>query len=201
MTTLVLVRHALVDTVGHSIAGWLSGVGLNAEGREQAARLAERLARAKLAAVYSSPLERAIETATPLAERHGLEVVPRERLGEVRFGAWTGRTIDGLAEDETWRRFNAYRSGTRIPGGEMMLEVQARALGECADICRRHPEAAVAVVSHADVIRALLLHFVGAPLDLFLRLEVDPASVSVVEAGEYGARILTLNNTDRVPVS
>lgn len=199
MTTFLLIRHALNDTVGSRLAGWQAGVHLNAEGGRQAEGLASRLAGAPLAAVYSSPLERAVETAEPLARARGVEVRVADEFGEMRCGGWTGRTFGELDADPLWRRFNAFRSGTRPPGGETMLEVQARMLAGLERLGAAHADEAVAVVSHADPIKAVIAHFAGMPLDFFLRLEISPASVSVVGLGPYAPRILLVNDTGGLP--
>lgn len=168
---------------------------LNEEGRAQAEGLAARLSSAPLRAVYSSPLERALETAAPLARALGLEVRVSGALNELDFGEWTGRTFSELEREPGWRRFNSFRSGTRIPGGELMAEAQARFVAEMGRLRERHAGEALALVSHADPIRAAVAHYAGIPLDLFLRVEVSPASVSVVEVGEYGPRIISVNDT------
>jgi probable phosphoglycerate mutase len=196
MTTLLLIRHALCDPVGHSIAGRTPGVHLNAAGRIEADALAARLSNLEISAIYSSPLERALETAAPIAARSGLQVVPAPGLLEIDFGDWTGKPLAELDQRPEWRCFNSSRSTTRIPGGEEMAEVLARTLTEVARIRTAHPgpAALVALVSHGDVLRTLLTHFLGIPLDFVHRLEVSPASVSVV-ALEDGPRLLLLNST------
>jgi broad specificity phosphatase PhoE len=120
MTTFYLVRHALVDTVGRSLAGRASGLSLNETGRGQAERLADWFTREPVRRIYSSPLERTQETARPIAHRLGLEPETAEELIELDFGDWTGRTLDELESDTRWRRFNAFRSGVGIPNGERM---------------------------------------------------------------------------------
>lgn len=199
MTTFLLIRHATCPPVGRALAGRAPGVHLDEAGRGQAARLAERLAAVPVAALYSSPLERARETAAPLAARLGLPVCDAPGAMEIDFGEWTGRTLDELACDPRWGPFNAFRGGTRIPGGELLIEAQARIVAELERLRARHPEAVVAVVSHADVIRAALCHYAGIPLDLMLRIEIACASVSVVEVTPHGARILRLNDGEAMP--
>jgi broad specificity phosphatase PhoE len=194
MTTLLLIRHASCDPVGRSIAGRTPGIGLNAIGRQQVEALAAQLAHLPVEAVYSSPMERATQTALPLAQQKGVPVEEAAGLNEIDFGEWTGRTLAELEPIAEWQRFNTYRSGTRIPGGETIQEVLTRALGELLRIEQRHRgQSLVAVVSHADVLRAAISHFLGMPLDLMLRLELDPASVSIAELQPYGPRLLLLN--------
>jgi probable phosphoglycerate mutase len=193
VTTFLLVRHATGDHVGRVLAGRAPGVRLSEAGRREAERLAGRLAGRAVHAVYTSPLERARETAEPIARRLGLEPCVAPGVTELDFALWSGRAIDGFADDATWRHFNAYRSGTRIPGGESMLEAQARAVDELLRLRARHDGETVVVVSHADVIRALLGHFAAVPMDLLLRFEISPASVTELELEEWGARIVCVN--------
>ena len=193
MTTVLLVRHATCDPVGRAIAGRAPGVLLNAEGRAQAEQLGAALASAPIAAVYSSPMERAAETAAAVAAPHRLSVAADDRLTEMDFGEWTGRTLDALAPEERWRHFNTFRSGTRPPGGELMLEAQARVVSTLLALRDVHDGRMVVAVTHGDVIKAALAFFLGAPLDLAHRMEIDPASRSVVELHAWGARVLGLN--------
>jgi probable phosphoglycerate mutase len=195
VTRVLLVRHATNDSVGRWLAGWTPGVRLNDEGRAQAERLAARLAREPLRAVYASPLERAQDTARPIAVAHGLPVVACQELGELRLGEWTGKTFAELEGDERWRRFNAYRAGTRAPGGEHMLEVQARVVGWLEAARERHPAEAIAAVSHADVIKAALFHYGGVSLEHVHRWEISPASVTTLDLDAWGARLVSVNDT------
>jgi probable phosphoglycerate mutase len=196
MTTFLLIRHAETDDLGQALSGRRSGVGLNAAGRRQAEQLAARLAGEGIAAVYSGPLERVRETARPLAERLGLEVREAPELDEIDLGEWSGQSFEALNCRDDWRRFNSVRSCTRAPGGELMLEVQARGVGFLQRLCGERPGAAVAVVSHADVIKAVLAYYLGLPLDLAQRLEVSPASVSVLALEEGGPRVLCVNSVE-----
>jgi probable phosphomutase (TIGR03848 family) len=193
MTSFALIRHARHALVGHTIVGRAGGVRLSAEGAEQAERLAERLQGSAIAALYSSPLERARETAAPLAARLGLEVQMADELNEIDFGDWTGRTLADLNDLEEWRRFNVFRSTSRIPNGEAMVDVQGRMLRLIERLCPAHPEQTVALVSHGDVIKATLAHYLGVSLDLFQRIEVSPASVSLVRIARYGPEVLLIN--------
>ena len=193
MTTFLLVRHASCDPVGRALAGRAPGVALNAAGREEVARLAGRLAATRAHAVYSSPVQRALETATPLAAVWRVPVRECAALTEIDFGRWTGCTLDALAPEPEWQRFNSFRSGTRAPRGELMLEAQARAVAGVLRLRDEHPDEVVALVSHADVLKSVVGYFVGVPVDLCHRLELAPASVSVLEVTAHGTRLLALN--------
>jgi probable phosphoglycerate mutase len=196
MTTFLLIRHGETDELGKALSGRRPGVRLNAPGRRQAEQLAARLAGEGLAAVYSGPLERVQETARPLAERLGLEVQTAPELDEIDLGEWSGQSFEALAGRDDWRLFNAVRSCTRAPCGELMLEVQARAVAFLQRLCGERPGAAVAVVSHSDVIKAVLAYYLGVPLDLAQRLEISPASVSVLALAEEGPRVLCVNSVE-----
>lgn len=191
--TILLIRHATNPNVGKGLTGWLPGVSLDATGREQAEHLAARLESTRLDAIYSSPLERALETAAPLARRRNLEIIHNADLGELRFGEWQGRTYAQLRGDSLWRRFNEFRSSTRAPGGEMMIETQVRMVRALSAIADAHPGGTVAVFSHADAIKTALMHILGMPLDFHLRLDIPPASISVVELSIGFARVLGIN--------
>jgi probable phosphomutase (TIGR03848 family) len=194
MTTFLLIRHAQTALVSTALAGWMEGVHLNEEGRAQAGQLARQLADAPVAAVYSSPLERAKETATPLAARFGLEVQSLNEIGELNFGDWTGRRFDELENHPLWHRFNALRSLARIPAGEMMIEAQARVVAALERLRLAHGGETVAIISHGDIIKAAVAHFLGVPLDLFHRIEISPASTSVVAVDASAVRVLMVNH-------
>jgi broad specificity phosphatase PhoE len=199
MTTFLLVRHATCDPVGRSIAGRLPGISLNEEGRGQATRLAQRLAGIELDAIYSSPIERAKETADAIATIDvGVQLA--DELIELDFAEWTGHSFPALDADPHWQRFNRMRSMMRASSGELMLAVQARAVSLVERIRAELPDGRVALVSHGDVIRGLIAHVAGIPLDLFQRLEIDPASVSVIEVAEHHLRVRGVNYTGEVPV-
>ena len=199
MTQLLLIRHAVNDWVGtNRLAGWTPGVHLNDEGRRQAEALAQRLADVELKAIYSSPLERTLETAEIIARPHDLPVYIREGIGEVRYGEWTGRKLEELARTELWQVVQFHPSGARFPGGEALREMQARAVAEVDAIRSAHPKGMVAVVSHADVIKAAIAYYVGMHLDLYQRLAVNPASLSVLVFGKMGPRLVRLNDTSHI---
>lgn len=192
-TTVFLVRHAAHDRLNRILCGRMPGVTLGAEGRAQAAALAERLARENVAAVYVSPLERARETAETLSQRLGIAAHVVDELNEIEIGAWTGRAFDELRDDPHWTRWNTARSVTRPPGGETMLEAQARIVGGIERLCAAHPDQSIALFSHADVIKAALAYHLGLPLDAILRFEISPASVSTLVVGDWGAKVIRMN--------
>ena len=195
MTELWLVRHGSTDALtGGYLAGRRAGLALDARGREEVAALARRLARVSFAAIYSSPLERTRETARAIAETRALPVRELPALIELDFGEWTGRKLSELDGDARWRRFNAQRSTTRIPGGETMLEVQARAVDGLLALVASHAGERVLIASHGDVIRALVCYAFGMPLDFFARIEIAPASITCLELGEHAPRVTRLND-------
>jgi probable phosphomutase (TIGR03848 family) len=198
MTTFLLIRHALTDWVGRGLAGRLPGVPLSEAGRAQAARLAERLRAVRLDAVYSSPLDRALQTAEAVAGPRRIGVEVREGLNEVDFGEWTGLRFEQLVSDRRWTAFNSHRATAPVPGGEPMTRLVARIAAELEVLAARHPTGRVAAVSHCDVIRAALLHYLGMSCDHYARLEAAPASIAVLEVGSSGPRLIRLNDTGAI---
>ncbi len=194
-TTFMLIRHAAHGLLGVRMAGRMAGVNLNEMGQAQADALALRLEGVPLSSIYSSPLERAVQTAAPIAAHFGLPVRMSEAITELDYGDWTGRTFEELDAMPGWRPYNVFRSGSRIPGGEMMLDAQTRTVAFLQALCQAHPGEQVALVSHADIIKGALAYYLGVPLDLFLRIEISPASVSVIALDEYGPRVLRVNDT------
>jgi broad specificity phosphatase PhoE len=198
MTRLIFVRHAATNCVASRLAGRDANVHLSAAAKIHGQRLAHCLKQQGIGKIYSSPQPRARETAEFLGELLGDKVEIAPELDEIDYGKWTGRTFEELRDIDHWRDFNSLRSCTRIPGGELMIEVQARMLGLMESLCRRHSAMTVALVSHADVIRGALAHCLGMPLDLMLRLEISPASISMVVMDQYGPRVLCVNNTEAI---
>lgn len=199
MTLLYLVRHGVTDHTGQRLSGWMEDVHLSETGREQADAVATMLARIQFRAVYSSPIDRTVETARPIAARHGLGVRLRRNLGEVDYGTWTNRSFRSLARTKLWTTVQRYPSGARFPHGETLREVQTRAVTEVEKLVAQHPKQAICCVSHADVIRLVVAHFMGIHIDLFQRIVIGPASVSVVGLDEDGPRILSLNTSAPMP--
>lgn len=197
MAHILLIRHGQNDWVNkRRLAGWTPGVHLNEEGRSQADQLSERLSSLPLKAIYSSPLERCIETAAFLAHPHGLEVVELDAIGEVHYGDWQGKKIKKLAKKKRkWYAVQHFPSRFRFPGGESLTEVQKRAVAAIERLSLLHEKELVAVVSHADVIKLILAHYLGLHIDLFQRIVVSPASVSSLMLSESGpVRVLRIND-------
>lgn len=187
-----MVRHASHDLLGARLAGRMPGVRLSETGRAEAGRVADRLGREPIAAVLSSPMERAIETAQPIAERLGLTAQVECALEEIAFGDWTGMTFEALHREPAWRAWNEARAVSRPPGGETMLEVQARAIG-LIESRRREADGAIVLVSHGDVIKVAVAYYLGLAVDSWHRFDIDPASITTLVVGDWGARIVRLN--------
>lgn len=196
MTRILLIRHGSTDLLGRVLYGRMPGVLLNAEGRTQAEKLAFALnARYKLNKIVSSPLERAAQTAELIANSTGIAITIDEGITEVDSGSWTGKTFDGLNTIDEWQRYNRRRSLTWPPGGETMMNVQSRswkAIQKMID-SQDSSSATLAFVTHGDVIRCLLLLFLGMSIDHIHRLEIAPASLTEVILGPYGPVLNSLN--------
>jgi probable phosphoglycerate mutase len=198
LTTILLIRHGQNDFVGTGkLAGWLPDVHLNEVGQQQAHHLADYLKRIKLNAVYSSPLERTVETARPIAQGQGLNVIKREGLGEVHYGKWQGRTLKSLKKLKYWQVIQRSPSLARFPEGESFPEAQARIVADLEALRAEHSgkKDVIACVSHSDMIKLALAHYMGLPLDLFQRLIVQPASISTLIVGRNYLHIAGLNDT------
>jgi len=193
MTRFLLIRHAATELLDRRIAGRMTGIHLSSVGRAQAERLARQLATRDIGTIYSSPQARARETAMALRDNIEARIRIADELDEIDYGDWTGRTFEELSGITEWRAFNAVRSCARIPNGEFMPDVQARAIGLMERLCKRHWGLTVTLVSHADVIRSALAHCLGMSLDFSLRLEISPASISTVAMDLYGPRVLCIN--------
>jgi probable phosphoglycerate mutase len=196
VTLLVfLIRHARAEYSPGRLYGWTPGVHLAPDGVEDAKRLAERLEPVRFRAMYSSPLERCLETAEPIASGRGLEVQIVEALGEVRYGSWQGRSFRSLARTKLWRTVQLHPSQATFPGGESLRAMQQRGVEAIEEIKHKHRKGSVAVVSHADMITAIGAHYLGMHLDLFQRLVVMPASVTIVAFSDGFPRLLRLGDT------
>ncbi|HZU71277.1 MAG TPA: MSMEG_4193 family putative phosphomutase [Acidimicrobiales bacterium] len=194
-TVVVMVRHGATPTTGTVLPGRARGLHLSDAGRAQAQATADRLAgTGAFAAVYSSPLERARETAAPIAKALGLKVTVERGLLECDFGEWTGAELKTLFKKPEWRTVQRWPSGFRFPGGESFPEMQTRMVDTLARLRERHRGGRIVVVSHADPIKAALADALGTPLDLFQRIVISPASVSSVAYGDTGPTVLAVNS-------
>jgi probable phosphoglycerate mutase len=198
-TLFLLIRHATNDFVGKAIAGRAPGVRLNAQGFREAQQLADRLRTAAIAAIYVSPLERARETAAPLAARLKLAAGVCSELHEIDCGDWTGKTFSELDADPQWRLWVLRRSEARPPGGESILEAQRRAVDLILRLRAKHEGETVVLVSHGDVIKAVLAHFLRISLDDLESFDIAPAAVSAVHVGENWAQVKLVNDTGSLP--
>jgi probable phosphomutase (TIGR03848 family) len=195
MPLFLLLRHGENDYVkANRLAGHIPGVHLNENGRRQAQTLAEKLVHAPVKAIYSSPLERAMETAAPLSQALGLPVVSRPGLIETDCGEWQGRTVKQLSRLKAWKLVQNSPSQVRFPGGESISECQVRISQELLVLAAQHePQDLLVAVSHADPIKLAVAYFLGLPLDNFQRLAVAPASITILQLGESTAHLLALN--------
>lgn len=197
MPLTLFVRHGLTALTGPVLAGWTPGVHLDERGRGQAERLGEQLRAVPLAAIVTSPLERCRETADALAATHpDTPLYVDDRVGECRYGEWTGRQLRELAREPLWRTVQTHPSAVTFPGGESLRDIQSRAVGAVREWNERvGPDATYAVVSHGDVIKAILADALGLHLDSFQRLLVDPCSLSAVRYTELRPFLVRLNDS------
>lgn len=195
-TTFFLLRHAAHDNIGSFLAGRLPHVFLGPAGRDQALRLGGRMRLEACHLVFSSPRERALETARAVSMACGIgEVGVREELDEFNFGSWSGKTFVELNADPDWYHWNSQRADAVTPLGESMEDVRQRMCGCMEVLTKSFPGKGIVLVSHADVIKCVICHVLGLPADRCFRFDIDPASISVVEFGEQGSRLIRLNET------
>ncbi|TPK76124.1 MULTISPECIES: histidine phosphatase family protein [unclassified Mesorhizobium] len=195
-TTFFLIRHAAHDNVGGYLAGRMEGICLGEAGKAQAQHLAGRMAREPLAAICSSPRERTLETAKPIALACGVnDIAICQELDEIDFGVWSGKTFDELNADASWRLWNDQRQQARTPSGETMLDVQQRIVG-LMDALRQNTQGqCVALVSHADVIKAAVCKVLGLQLGDCFRFDIEPASITTIVHGDWGSKLIRLNES------
>jgi probable phosphoglycerate mutase len=193
MTVFHLLRHGEHNVQGKICAGRMAGVVLSERGRAEAEAAARRLADLDIAAIYASPLERTRETAEIVGRQLSLPVTILDDLAELDFGEWTGKTFDEVRKDPRWPMWATHRSLSCIPGGETMRDVQRRVVEAIMEMREQHPDEAVVVVSHGDVIRAALVFALGMPLDFYARIEVATASLSTVRIDANGVRVIAVN--------
>ena len=194
MTGILLIRHGENDFVGKRLAGHLPGVHLNEKGRKQAELIADALKNAPVKAIYSSPLERAVETAQPLGAALNLPVNIHPGLIELDFGAWQGKTTRQMHRMKAWKTVMEKASEMRFPQGESYVEAQARLVNAIEEIKgASEKNDLVACFSHCDSIRLLLTHYLNMPLDDFHRLNIDTASISLLYLGEGRPALQIMN--------
>jgi len=200
MTTILLIRHATNDFVKTGkLAGWTPEVHLNDEGKAQAQALSIRLADAPLHHLYASPLERTMETAEAVRLHHPqLQIEQNPTLGEVRYGDWEGMSLSTLQKRKMWEVVQEYPSRAVFPNGETMRGVQVRAVDEIERLVIKHPRHMIAIVSHADLIKMVLAHYLGMHLDNFQRIVVSPASISVISLSHSRPFVGVMNDTAHI---
>ncbi len=198
MTTVVLVRHGLTAMTGPVLAGWTPGLHLDERGEKQAAAVAERLREVPFAALVSSPLDRCLDTAGAIGAGRDVEVQVDDRLGECRYGDWTGRPLKELVKDPLWKVVQTHPSAVTFPGdeGEPLRETQNRAVAAVRDWnVRLGPDATWLACSHGDVIKAIVADALGLHLDQFQRIVIDPCSVTVLRYTELRPFVVRVNDT------
>jgi probable phosphomutase (TIGR03848 family) len=195
MPTLLLIRHGENDFLKQNrLPGRLPDIHLNQRGREQAAALAETLKAYPIKAIYSSPLERAVETAGPLAQALGLPIQLRPGLQDSDVGEWQGMHLSKLRKLPLWKQVQEQPSTFRFPGGESFMDIQERMVREIDAIRRTHKQKdMLAIIFHADPIKLVLAHFLGLPMDNFQKFGVAAGSVSILVVGKSGGQLAALN--------
>jgi probable phosphoglycerate mutase len=173
----------------------MPGIDLSEKGVGQAEAAAQRLAKLPVAAVYASPIERTMQTAQRIAGLRNLDVQPLEGVVEADYGDWTGGKIAELAKTDEWKVVQVAPSRARFPNGETVREMQARTVAALDDVVARHQHETVVVVSHADPIKSAIAHYTGMHLDLFQRVHVSPASVTVFDFHAFGVMLVKCNDT------
>ncbi len=200
-TLLLLVRHGQTPTTGTVLPGRAPGLHLSDRGRVQAERVSERLTGLPVTSLYSSPLERALETGEPTAARTGLTVSKNAGLIECDFGEWTGAALAELAGLPAWQTVQHTPSAFRFPGGESFAQMQARMVETLETLCTAHAGGVVVCFSHADPIKAAVAHALGTHLDLFQRIVISPGSVSAISYVQGQAPAVLMVNASLEPLS
>lgn len=207
MTRILLLRHAhSVANAKGILAGRSPGIELSEQGRQQAADLAERLQGVEFSSVHISPMERCTQTVKPLLSKiskaalKDISIETDDDLVEVDYGKWTGKKIAVLARDKSWKIVQDTPSAMYFPGGEGLLDVQARAMRALNRAANTSGVKVKLLVSHGDVIKAIVASVLGTHLDHFQKIVIDPASITILDFNGKDYRVLTLNNSDQ-PVS
>lgn len=189
-TTVYLIRHAEHALIDRVLVGRNPHVTLNASGRRHARMLGRSLAYEAISQVQTSPQPRAIETARRIAGELTLPLDFVPQMDELDMGAWTGLSFEELARDPLWHEWNRHRGSVRPPGGESMCELQDRVVGHLAELPRLHPDSEIAIISHAEPIRAAVLHYRGLPLDQFMQVRIEPGSATVLRLHASGGDVV-----------
>lgn len=192
---VLLIRHAVHDGLGDRLSGRAEGAPLTEIGRSQARAIGRYLSREPVDRIMTSPVRRARETARIIASELSLQILVAPELDEIDFGEWEGRAYAELEDDPRWRDWNAARSVGLAPDGETMVEVQRRALDYVRKNAASSPDSTMVIVTHCDVIRSVVAGVLGLSLDNLLRFKIDPASISRIDVGPWGALLHSLNET------
>ncbi|RMF81000.1 MAG: MSMEG_4193 family putative phosphomutase [Chloroflexi bacterium] len=200
MTQILLIRHGINEFVKTGkLAGRIPDVHLNEDGKAQVEALGKRLADAPLQQLYASPLDRTMETAAAIQKYHPeLPIQILEGIGEVDYGDWEGQPIADLTKRKMWHVVQEYPSRAYFPNGETMREVQVRAVNTLEHLAAKHPGEMIAIVSHADLIKMILAHYLGMHLDTFQRIVISTASISTLMLGYGRPYIGTMNDVAHV---
>jgi broad specificity phosphatase PhoE len=190
---LLFVRHAHTAALGIWLCGRGGDVALSSLGHEQARDLARALRATPLAAIYSSPLLRARATASAIAAQQSCGVQTCDDLAEIDFGRWTGMTFAALDGDPEWHTFNRTRSSAVVPEGEQTADAQARIVAAAANLAAGHGGQAIALVTHAEIVRLALLYYQARSIDCYQTIAIEPASVSGVLLSPSSASVLFIN--------
>jgi broad specificity phosphatase PhoE len=193
VTTVFLIRHAVHEAGSDRLVGRLPGIHLSLEGRRQALSLALHLGDKGITALHTSPRERAVGTAEPIALATGLGLEIAHAADEVDFGIWAGKSFAELEDAPDWWRWNANRANATTPAGERMRDVAVRIAGHIDMLTDQYADGCIAIVTHAEVIRAAVLHYLDMPIGDYNRLQIDPASITTLATGAWGARLCGLN--------
>jgi len=198
MARILLIRHAPTPETGSRLTGRAAGVALGPKGAAIAAETAGRLESARIGAVYTSPIERTLETAEIIATPHRLTPIIEEGVIEIDFGRWTGRTLKSLRQTRLWRDVQSVPSRVSFPDGESFVDAQHRAIGAIEQIAARTGNGTAAIVSHSDVIKLTISYYLGQPLDLFQRISISPASVSILHLSKGQPTVEAVNSFNEV---
>ena len=193
MTRFLLLRHAAHDWIGRGVPGRMPDVALNAQGQREAAGLAARLQLREIDAIYSSPQQRAQETAAPMATARDLPIQRADAFAEIEFGDWSGKSFQQLDLEPEWRVWVERRSAAAPPGGETLAQVRERAMAGIEQLRRAHPDQSVLVVSHGDVIKVVLAEVLGLSLDHLERFDIAPASLSIIDSAPGWSQVKLVN--------